>query len=110
MLKEAVKQMPKADLFHKGNNNYLKAKMKNRLFKNSLNKKARLFTELVNCYLLKRLHDFVHVNKLRIIGFIREINVDSPYLVRRHFLLKPQMQMDQYYSSSSSRVSICMKF
>jgi hypothetical protein len=24
--------------------------------------------------------------------------------------LKPQMQMDQYYSSSSSRVSICMKF
>jgi hypothetical protein len=27
MLKEAVKQMPKADLFHRGNNNNLKAKI-----------------------------------------------------------------------------------
>lgn len=41
--------------------------------------------KLESSYVLKRLDDFFHVNKLAIVRLVREIHIDSPDFVRRHF-------------------------
>lgn len=40
---------------------------------------------VLQTHVLEGLNDFFHVNKLTVIGLVREIHINTPNFVRRHF-------------------------